>query len=447
MNLEGSLDAFGLPDVVALLAATGKSGALTLRHGDSSGALVEGVVWFRDGRVCAASSDRSRASLVRRVVGSGAVDDTALRQAVARSISAGIGVARALLEAGAVEPELMRQAATDQVIDAVFDLLRWPEGEFGFDQSAVDSDDVGVTLDHGQVLAEAQARSEAWRQLAALVPGLETVLAVPVVLHHDPEVSRDEWALLALVDGRRRVRDLAELTGCGEFAVTTTLAHLVQRGLLHVKDAASPDHVSVVERRMALLASVESGSPAAASSEATTSPVSEPTPEPSASDATAARVASSGPGGLGMTAVAALAAARAAQGLPQPGVPGSGQVSRPAARRDVVPPRPEPFLPGRRPDHPEPTDAPASPAPRPGGRSPARASGASPERPALFTSSMGGPGAASGGIVEGATARAWSEPETNHPAPADPGSEGVIERDPGVNRSLLLRLIAGVRGL
>ena len=256
MNLEGSLDAFGLPDVFALLATTGKTGGLLLRRGTPS--ALHGVVWFRDGRNCGASSDRSRASLVRRVVGSGAVDDAALRQAVARAVSGGVGVARALLEAGAVDPELMHQAATDQVIDAVFDLLRWPEGDFGFDQFASDVDDVGTSLDHLRVLAEAQARADAWTALELLVPGPDSVLSVPVVLHEDPDVSRDEWALLALVDGRRRVRDLVELTGCGEFAVTSTLAQLVQRGLLHVRDAAAPDHVTVVERRMAMLASVES---------------------------------------------------------------------------------------------------------------------------------------------------------------------------------------------
>ncbi len=442
MNLEGSLDAFGLPDVVSLLASTGKSGALCLRRTDAAGSPVEGVVWFREGRVSAASSDRSRASLVRRVVGSGAVDDTALRQAVARAVGGGVGVARALLEAGAVEPDLMRQAATDQIVDAVFDLLRWPEGDFGFDQAMADLDDVGVLLDPAHVLAEAQARSEAWTQLSALVPGLESVLAVPVVLHHDPEVSRDEWALLALVDGRRRVRDLVELTGCGEFAVTTTLAHLVQRGLLHVKDAASPDHVSVVERRMSLLASVEAGT-------------AEPEPEAPAYDAPAARAATQGPGSLGMTAAAALAAARAAQGLAQPGVPGSGQVARPAARREVVPPRPEPFLPGRRPDHPEHVEVQAGSAtpagPRPGSRVPARPSAPAASAPAdqsgSYTSSVGGPGATAGAVVEGATARAWSEPAESLPAAGEPAVDGVIERDPGVNRSLLLRLIAGVRGL
>jgi hypothetical protein len=241
------------------------------------------------------------------------------------------------------------------------------------------------------------------------------------VLHHDPEVTRDEWALLALVDGHRRVRELVELTGAGEFAVTTTLAHLVQRGLLHVKDAASPDHVTVVERRMAMLASIEAER------------VEEAEPEP----VTAERVAPepvtafhlpAGPGAAGMTAAAALAAARAAQGL----APASAS-ARPAARHEVVPPRPEPFLPGRRPEHPEPAVASAelrAPAARP-----------VPSSPALAATVGGLSGAGSTGVVEGATARALADPVL------EPVADGVIERDPGVNRSLLLRLIAGVRGL
>ena len=48
-----------------------------------------------------------------------------------------------------------------------------------------------------------------------------------------------------------------------------------------------------------------------------------------------------------------------------------------------------------------------------------------------------------GAMTEGATARALMEPT----ALTDPVAEGAIERDPAVNRSLLLRLIAGVRGL
>ena len=73
MKLEGSLDAFGLGDVITLLATTGKSGALRLRRNEFTGPA--GVVWFRDGLIAGASPDSSRASLLRRIVGAGAVEE------------------------------------------------------------------------------------------------------------------------------------------------------------------------------------------------------------------------------------------------------------------------------------------------------------------------------------------------------------------------------------
>jgi hypothetical protein len=84
--------------------------------------------------------------------------------------------------------------------------------------------------------------------------------------------------------------------------------------------------------------------------------------------------------------------------------------------QDVVPPRPEPFLPRRQADFDEHA---ATPAARP-------------------VHVQAGPSASMGGLgdVVGATATS-----------PDPDSVSVIERDPNVNRSLMLRLIAGVRGL
>ncbi len=93
MKLEGSLDAFSLPDIFQLLSMTKKTGALRLRSG-----AAEGVVHFSGGAVTGASADARRQSLARRLVGSGAVNDEALRAAVDAVASAGgsLGVGRAL---------------------------------------------------------------------------------------------------------------------------------------------------------------------------------------------------------------------------------------------------------------------------------------------------------------------------------------------------------------
>ncbi|MCY7374090.1 MAG: DUF4388 domain-containing protein, partial [Spirochaetaceae bacterium] len=231
MKLEGSLDAFSLPDVFQLLSFTKKTGGL---HLASDGA--EGVVFFAAGQVTGASADNSRLPLARRLVGSGAVTDEALAAAIAAVAEGeGLGVVRALHQAGALDEDLLRQAATEQPVDAIFGLLRWTSGDFAFVMDEPNPDDVGVALPIESVLADAEARKETWEAVSRVVPSSKAVPMMPVVLAADPVVSREEWSLLALVDGRRSVDDLVDLTGRGEYAVVSTLVGLVQRGLLEVR--------------------------------------------------------------------------------------------------------------------------------------------------------------------------------------------------------------------
>lgn len=422
MKLEGTLDAFSLPDMFQLLSFTKKTGGLHLAHDGA-----DGVVFFAGGQVTGASADGSRQPLARRLVGSGTVDDDALSAAVeAASAGDGRGVVRALMDHEAVDAELLQQAATEQAVDAVFDLLRWGAGDFAFVVDETNPDDVGVALSVEAVLADTQARQATWETVSQVVPSPVAVLAMPVVLPAEPKVSREEWSLLALVDGRRSVSDLVDLTGSGQYAVVSTLAALVQRGLLEVRpaegsDGAEEDHVGVVVRRQSLLAPLE-GKPFVPVQE----PVEESLPESAQSpdDGTEAQAGSADAEQVGPVSSSRHEIA----GSDDQGAPDEGQRQLASADagsdgptmlggahvpQDVVPPRPEPFLPKRQADFDESTSA----------------------GPGLRTVPVqAGPSATVGEVV-GATAKA-----------ADP-SGTVIERDPNVNRSLMLRLIAGVRGL
>ena len=373
MKLEGSLDAFSLPDVFQLLSFTRKTGGLHLASDGS-----DGVVFFTTGQVTGASADGSRQPLARRLVGSGAVTDDSLSAAIAAvNEGEGLGVVRALLESQAVDADFLRKAATDQLVDAVFDLLRWTAGDFAFVMGEGNPDDVGVSLGIETVLGDAEARRSTWETVSQVVPSSKAVPMMPVVLEADPVVSREEWSLLALVDGRRSVGELVDLTGGGQYAVVSTVAALVQRGLLEVRaedgsDDEREDHVTVVVRRQHLLAGLEEFEPVRAAAEA-----------------------------------------------PQPVMLGGAHVPE-----NVVPPRPEPFLPKRQADFDETATSP--------GVRPVSVQTPTPGAP---TSGAGSSGGRSFGDVVGATATAPDQ------------DSSLIERDPNVNRSLMLRLIAGVRGL
>ncbi|HVQ18752.1 MAG TPA: DUF4388 domain-containing protein [Actinomycetes bacterium] len=413
MKLEGSLDAFSLPDVFQLLSLTKKSGGLHLANGQSSG-----VVYFAGGAVTGACSDASRQALARRLVGLGACDDAVLRRAVERATAEDVGVARALAEAGAVPPERLQQLALEQTVDAVFDLLRWPEGDFSFGVDEANPDDVGLVVPAEQVVAEATRRSDTWDAVSRIIPSPDVVLTMPVVVTETPGVSADEWALLALIDGHRSVGELVDVSGAGQFAVVSTLAALVQRGLLLLTDEDAPNHVTLVRRRQNLLAPLESVAPppepAVAPAPAVAleaqlgarpdlppaAPIAQPTPAAPAEHAPAITAPADLPAAAPVAPAAAAAAVTEDSGV-------LGGAHQPA---NVVPPRPEPFTAKRTVEHPEPAG---------GGFSPATSA------PAVATS------VAAGGAS----------------AAVQPVGDSAIERDPTVNRSLMLRLIAGVRGL
>jgi hypothetical protein len=397
VKLEGSLDAFSLPDIFALLAMTKKTGGLHLRR-----AGAHGAVWFAGGSLTGGASDVARQALGRRLVGAGHVDDAALAAAVNLvERDAASGLAPALLTAGAVQQQVLHEVVSEHIIDTVFDLLRWPDGDFAFTVDEANPDDVGVTLAADDVVAEARRRLETWASVAGSVPSPHTVLSMSTLLVDEPHLTREEWRLVALVDGRRTVGELVAVCGRGEYVVVSTLADLVQRGLLRAEE---DDGVATLVRRQQLLAQLEAPTLAPSLLVEPASPtVSLVTSEPADSDDDtddddADESVGESDDDIGDDTDDEVPSRPAA---PSPrAARADAEARRPIASHpgDVTPTRPEPFLPKRRPEHPEP-------------------------------SPVGQMAAVVGGAAVAAT------PLTQ------------IERDPSVNKSLLLRLIAGVRGL
>lgn len=365
MRLEGTLDAFSLPDIFQLLSFTQKTGTLHLRREGAHGA-----VHLRAGSVTGGRADVSRQELGRRLLGTGLVDDEVLAAAAEELAGdASLSLAQLLAEKGRLDVDTVRDLAAEQANDAVFSLLRWPDGEFAFVVDESDPDDLGALLPIDQVVAEGERRMADWGALVESVPAPDAVVVVNASPDTDPTLSRGEWALLSLVDGRRTVADLVTLSGRGEYAVVSALAGLVSRRLLVVRAGAEQDRLVGRQRLLAALEGevvevVEAPAPAVSgpnSAPAGTQPVRSQQPDP--------------------RQAAAAAPAR--------------EITEPAPAFARV-------------------TAPTSAFVRPSG---------------------GG----SHGSVQGATALA---PDLS--AAVDPAA---IERDPSLNRSLLLRLIAGVRGL
>jgi hypothetical protein len=397
VRLEGSLDAFSLPDIFSLLSMTKKTGGLHLRRADA-----HGVLWLGDGLITGGASDLARLSLGRRLAGSGHVADNNLSAAIDEVARNGdLAIARALRDSRAIDSGELHTVVYEHIIDTVFDLMRWSDGEFEFVVDEPNVDDVGVAREVEEIVTEARQRLDIWNAIDDRIADPSTVLSLTLDLADDPQVQRDEWELLALIDGRRTVGELVDIFGRGEYAVVVALAELVGRGLVRTDDT---EGVAAMVRRQNLVAALEpeyGSTPSTPDANSKTRGETNEVAEPgqSVDRRTEPRVNRGRRAGDGSRTPAPETTEQDEATDTDEQVAAVSSIPRsPRRPRDsapVTPERPEPFLPSRGPDHPEPLAA-----------------------------VMAGGGAA--------------------PAAMPAAS---IERDPSVNKSLLLRLIAGVRGL
>lgn len=239
--LEGDLTDFTLPDVLRLLAATGKTGRLTVGSDGTNGRID-----LRDGRVRDVSCDTGQLAFARRLLGIGALSADAVRQLLdgRDTLPSDLEFAGALVAAGHATADALAPPFVAHVTDAAFDLLRWSDGSFRFVgvPAAGPADPLEASLAVDALLTEVAERLESWPDLLERSGARD---AVVTIARPDPAgagaadvaIGADGWALLALIDGRRDVAELAALWGQGEHAARRTLAQLRDAGVVTVGEA------------------------------------------------------------------------------------------------------------------------------------------------------------------------------------------------------------------
>lgn len=245
MALEGNLTDFSLEDMFRLLQTGGKSGVLHVEHG---GRQV--VACFREGALTYAGDAGPVEPAGERLVQGGVISEKQLRQArglmkIQKRDRAGRRLGRILADEGYVEEPVLRRLVSVQVADALFDLLRWDEGELRFEPGEeVAEADIGISVPVDEALEEARRQLEAWERIRERIPGGDTrfgMAAAPGAKSVDIHLKPEEWLLLCHLHGGRSVAELVALTGRSEFDVARVLFDMSAHGLVvEVDDIGEP---------------------------------------------------------------------------------------------------------------------------------------------------------------------------------------------------------------
>ena len=236
MALEGNLKDFSLPDMFRLLDSGSKSG--TLHVVSTTG---EGIVCFRTGQIFYASTSPMREPIGKLLTRLGVISEKQLRQAqglmkIQKRDKADRKLGQILVDEGYLDADVLEEFIAAQVTDALFEMLRWDEGELRFEAQEECGDvDLGLSLPVDVAVADAEKRLEAWAKILEKIPSMDARFAMsstpgqkPTDIHLKPQ----EWMLLCYLHGSRSVDELVELTGYSDFDTAKTLYGMYVGGLI-----------------------------------------------------------------------------------------------------------------------------------------------------------------------------------------------------------------------
>lgn len=279
MALRGTLGDFALTDILQLIGLQRKTGLLVLRHEDE-----EVTVGFEGGKVVSADSSARPTELKvgQLLVRAGKLTESRLDQALKIQQETLQRLGHVLMRRGWIERETLAKNLQLQILETVYDLFRWRDGEYDFQPDRkVDWDRELVTpIPSETLLMEGAQMVDEWPIIERVIPSRAAVLRPTAAAAHVlatttevreargsvydedldfgflPENPLEEEAtigqrygerdisVLRWVDGKRTAGEIAELSGLGSFDTFKTLTHLLELRLIEVASSGAGDHRS-----------------------------------------------------------------------------------------------------------------------------------------------------------------------------------------------------------
>ena len=284
MALEGTLRDFSLADIFQLIGLQRKTGVLTLSGSDDTV-----TVTFLDGKVVGADSGSHRLEtrLGHVLMKSGMLTQDQLSRALEIQKETLQRLGFILTHYQIISNDSLKHALQLQILQIVYRLFRWKDGEYHFSQETTieyDRDNV-VPISAESILMEGARMIDEWPIIEKRIRSSDQVFRrkgsgheIVVVGGEDVDevdfepagsakkkksgggekirISEEEKQIYDLLDGKRAVSDIIEMSRLSEFDTSKALYELLTRDLIEevrgageaVAQAAAPvDELAVAE--------------------------------------------------------------------------------------------------------------------------------------------------------------------------------------------------------
>jgi hypothetical protein len=239
-GLKGRLGPTQLPDLLTFLNMGRRTGVLVLERPHQ-----QTRVFFQQGSPVFGASNKDELQLSNLVIRLGKVKREVVERTVRQTGTRGHRIGPLLVAEGALPESELTSILKVQVSEVIFDTFVWEEGTFGFfDEVPPPAGSVTLHMDLMNLIMEGARRIDERGRLSQIFPDLTQVvepLANPERVRHSMTLTPAEWEVLFLVDGRRTLGDICQLTGNPDDLATLGILHnLLTAKLIALGQPRSP---------------------------------------------------------------------------------------------------------------------------------------------------------------------------------------------------------------
>jgi hypothetical protein len=229
MGLEGSIEDFGLADILQLLYFQKKTGLLTV-----DGRLGRIKVYFLSGNIVAAESKKKMEEkrIGKILVKKGLLTEEKLREVLEKKKSTRSKIGSLLVKEGLVSKENVEEIIVNQLTEIVVQLFNWKKGTYDFKAQKVQPDrELDISVDTQHLLMDGLRIVDELAVIDEKVT-LDTVFERTKV--KGLELTEEEQKVFDAINGENDVSALVESSGEDEYKVSKILVSLLD------KDAIQP---------------------------------------------------------------------------------------------------------------------------------------------------------------------------------------------------------------
>ncbi len=235
MALKGNLRDFSTTQLLNLVHLARKTGLLVIERQNGAARL-----YFREGKLIHANIGNVNGHLADMLLKAGKLSDEQVQTIQTRAdMRSDKQLGLALMNAGYVTQDDIVQSVKEYMLEIVYTLFGWNEGEFQFDQDTLPSDDrIAVPINLENVIMEGSRRIEESEQLQDELPDLNSVALRftenPDTRLRNVNLSVQEWRVISFINPRSTIKQIAQSNGMDDFQIRKIVYGMLQAGLVEL---------------------------------------------------------------------------------------------------------------------------------------------------------------------------------------------------------------------